>query len=331
MPSIEKSKFVITGGASQVGLHIADHLLAGGAREVVLLDNLSLGTSDAIQPLLSDNRCRFIRGDVLRLNELFDAFENADGVFAVAALMASSISKDPWVGVDVNVRGIQNTLEACRYRGVKKLILSSSAGVYGTLDGSLTHESQPLRWEALGPAISIYCASKVMGESLARFHCERYGTDFVALRYTSVYGERQHKRAVVAGHIADTCERIRNGLPPMLDGDGSQVSDYVYVGDVARANLLAMQSDLSGESINICSGVETTQSDIVRIAIAASGSKLQAESRANSSRGFLPPATRQILSREKAKVLLGWEPQVSIENGVERVLRWVDSQRLKCT
>ena len=110
----------MTGGASQVGSHIAEQLLEGGAREVVLLDNLSLGSSEMLQPLLADARCTLVRADVMRLNDLIDAFAGKDGVFAVAALMASSIGRDPWTGIDVNVRGLQNTLEACRHQRVRK-------------------------------------------------------------------------------------------------------------------------------------------------------------------------------------------------------------------
>src|SRR2546430_1197840 len=124
MPAISDGKFVVLGGASQVGSHIGEQLLAGGARELVLLDNLSLGSSATIQPLLADRRCTFVRGDVLRLNELFDPLEEADGVFAVAGVMATTIGENPWTSLDVNIRGLQNALEACRYQGVKKLVFS---------------------------------------------------------------------------------------------------------------------------------------------------------------------------------------------------------------
>lgn len=326
MPAISGSKFVITGGASQVGSHIAEQLLNGGAREVVLLDNLSLGSPELLQPVLADARCTLVRADVMRLHELLDSMAGADGVFAVAALMASSIGRDPWTGIDVNIRGLQNTLEACRHQRVRKVVLSSSAGVYGAPEDVPTRESSPLRWEKLAPPMTFYCASKVIGEALARLYMERYGIDYVALRYTAVYGERQHRRALVGGHIAETCERMRSGLAPLLDGDGSQVYDYVYAGDVARANLMAMESSVTGEGINICSGVETSQRETVELVARACGSSVQPEIRESSMTARLPSTTRQAYSREKAKRLLGWEPQVSIEEGVRRVLRWVDQQ-----
>lgn len=326
MPAISGAKFAILGGASQVGSHIGEQLLAGGAREVALLDNLSLGSTETMQPLLADPRCSFVRADLLRLNQLYDPLANADGVFHVAGIMATTIGEDPWTSLDVNIRGVQNTLEACRYRGVKKIVFSSSVGLYGVPQDDPTDEDSPMRWQALTAASALYGASKVMAEALARLYRERHGIDFVALRYSAVYGERQHRRAVMGGHIAETCERIRSGRPPVIDGDGHQVQDYVYAGDVARANLMAMQSALTGEGINICAGADTSQQRVVQIALQACGSNLTPEHRPLVVTR-LPPSTRQGYSRDKARRLLGWEPQVSIEEGIARVLRWVDAQR----
>jgi len=325
MPNIAGGKFVVLGGASQIGSHIGELLLKGSAREVVLLDNLSLGSLDPLRPLLQDSRCSFVRGDVLRLNELLDPLAGTDGVFAVAGLMPSTLGDNPWLGLDVNIRGLQNALEACRVQGVKKIVLSSSIGVYGLLKDDPVDEDSPMRWQASPPATTLYGATKVIGESLARLYQQRHGIEWLALRYCSVYGERQHLRAVMGGHIAQTCERLRRGEPPVIDGDGRQVQDYVYVGDVARANVMAMESAVSGEGINVCSGVDTSQARVVEIVTQACGSSLKPEYRPFVVTR-LPPATRQGFSRDKAKRLLGWEPQVSIEEGVSRVLRWVDRE-----
>lgn len=329
MPVISGGKFVVLGGASQVGAGIGEQLLAGGAREVVLLDNLSLGSMETLRPMLADPRCSFVRADVLRLNELFDPLANADGVFTVAGIMATNIGENPWMGLDVNIRGVQNALEACRYQGVKKIVFSSSAGVYGAPEDDPTVEDSPLRWQALPPAMALYCASKVMGEGLMRLYQQRHGIAFCALRYTAVYGERQHRRALMGGGIAEACARIRGGQPAIIEGDGQQAHDYIYAGDAARANLMAMESQVTGEGINICSGVDTSQNRIVEIVTQACGSTLKPEYRRPAASGAkLPSVTRQAYSRDKARRLLGWEPQVSIEEGIGRVLRWVDQQAL---
>lgn len=326
MPAISGGKFVVVGGASQIGSHIGQHLLAAGAREVVLLDNLSLGSAEPLQPLLEDPRCTFVRGDVMRLNDLYDPLAQADGVFAVAGIMPKTMADDPWAGIDVNIRGVQNTLEACRYRGVKKIVLSSATGVYGaTLDDPTTEDS-PMRWQVMAPQTVLYVASKVIGETLAQMQRQRHGLDYVALRYSAVYGPRQHGRAMLGGHLAESCLRVRRGEPPIVDGDGRQVQDYIYVGDVARANLMAMESAVTGEAINICTGKDTSQARIVELVLQASGSSLEPAYRPSAA---APPwyALKVGLSRERAKLLLGWEPEVSIEQGIANVLRWVDEER----
>jgi UDP-glucose 4-epimerase len=324
MPLIAGGRFVVVGGASQVGSHIGEQLLEANARSVVLLDNFSLGSPDALQPLLADQRCSLVRGDMMRLNEMQDALSGTDGVFCVAALMASSIARDPWAGLDVNVRGVQNTFEACRQQRVKKVIFSSSAGVYGAPADALITEDSALRWQTASAALGLYCASKVIGESLARLYRERHGLDFVALRYTSVYGERQHGRALMGGQIAMMCESVRRGKPPVVDGDGQGTSDYIYAGDVARANLMAMESPVSGESINICAGTSTSQSQVAEVIIRACGADLKTVFHNESSSGKFPAVLRTTFSRDKAQRLLGWKPQVCIEEGVSRVLAWVD-------
>ena len=184
-------------------------------------------------------------------------------------------------------------------------------------------EETPLRWQNTPPSTAIYSAGKVIGEGLAKTYMQNHGLDYVALRYSGVYGTRQHRRAMMGGHIADTCRRIRRGERPVVDGDGSQVQDYVYVGDVARANLMAMESSQSDEAFNIVAGADTSQARVVEIALTAAGSSLTPEYR---PLGHLPvPASlRQGYSRDKAKRLLQWEPQVSIEDGIARVLAWVD-------
>lgn len=327
MPVISGGKFVVLGGASQIGATISEQLLAGGAREVLLLDNLSLGSTEVMQPMLSDPRCRFVRGDVTRLHDLYDPLSKADGVFYVAGVMASTITDNPWASIDVNTRGFQNALEACRYQGVKKVVFSSSIGVYGSPKDDPTDEDSPLRWQGAPAPMALYFASKIMSESLARFYQDRYGIGFVALRYSSVYGERQHKRAMMGGGIAMACERIRRGEPPIIDGDGQQVQDYIYVGDVARANLMAMESTVTGEGINIVAGKETSANRVMEIILQSAGTDMKPEYRPYTGSAKLSPLTKYAFSRDKAKRMLGWEPQLSIEEGVGRVLRWVDQQR----
>ena len=209
MPVISGGKFVVVGGASLLGSHIGDQLLAGGAREVVLLDNLALGSTENIDHLLSDKRCTFVRGDALRLNEMYDPMDKADGVFAVAGFLGGPMQANPWLGIDVNVRGLQNILEASRYQRIKKVVFSSSNGIYGALGDEPNTDDSPLRWAGMPPALILYCASKIMGEGLGLLYQQRYGLDFLALRYSALYGERQHKRAIAVTQMVQAYESIR--------------------------------------------------------------------------------------------------------------------------
>jgi UDP-glucose 4-epimerase len=145
----------------------------------------------------------------------------------------------------------------------------------------------------------------------------------VALRYSAIYGERQHKRAIDATRMVEARERIRSGQPAVIDGDGSRTQDYVYVGDAARANVMAMESEVAGESINIVSGVDTSQATMIELVTKACQSDLR-PIYTNGGQAGTPAAAMPVFGREKAKQLLGWEPEVSTEVGVGRFVDWLD-------
>src|ERR1700751_927870 len=163
---IAGGRFVITGGASLIGSHVADQLLTKGAREVVLLDNFALGTPQAVAHLQGDDRVKLVRGDILRINELYDAFKGADGVFAIAGFLTLPLSQNPPLGLAVNVEGQVNTFEACRYAGVKKVIFSSSIAAYGEPSAELIDESSPANLASYQPGSMLYSCTKLIGEAL---------------------------------------------------------------------------------------------------------------------------------------------------------------------
>jgi UDP-glucose 4-epimerase len=324
VPAIPGGKFVVVGGASMLGAHIGEQLLAGDASEVILLDNLALGSTQNIAELLSDSRCKFVRGDMLRINELYDAFENAAGIFSVAGFLGGPMAANPWLGLDVNIRGIQNVMEAARYRGVKKVVFSSSVGVYGAIGEEPNSEDSPLRWGAMQPAAVLYCASKVLGEAIGQLYDQKYGVDFVGLRYTALYGEKQHKRAMDGTRTIEAYERIRAGLRPQIEGTGEQVQDYIYITDAARANLMAMESSASRVGINIGSGQDSSRNLITELLLKSCGSDLKPEYHSDPSRVSMPAELKQGYSIARAKALIGWEPLVSIEEGIDRLVKWLD-------
>ena len=325
MPQIKDNKFVIVGGASLLGSNVGRQLLDGGAREVVLIDNLSLGTANAVEDLMKDSRCTFLRGDMTRLNELLDPFQGADGVFSVAGFLGGPMLANPWMGLDVNIRGLQNVLEAARIQGVNKVIFSSSTGVYGKI-AEPPVESAPFNWDTLPPALILYSGSKIVGEGLCRLYLHQHGIGYAALRYGNLYGENQHKRAIDATRVVNAWERIRSGLPPVIDGDGTQVTNFVYIGDVGRANLMAMEATVSG-SYNIAGDRDTTFNEVMAAVLKACGSDLKPEYKVDDAKVANPMVKKIGLSVAKAKRELGWAPLVDIEEGMRRLVLWLDGEK----
>lgn len=325
--NLKGKRFVVTGGASLVGSHVAEQLLQADAERVTLIDNFSLSSPASIEGLAGDERVRVVRGDVLRLDQLLAAFEDdTDGVFHVAALLTLPLSRDPALGIDVNAQGTRNVLEACRWRGVPKVVLSSSVTVYGNATEGLVTEDHPFVAAGLQPPAAIYGASKVMAENLCRLYAERHGIEFVALRYSSIYGERQHGRGVNTLFFNDVYESARHGEPAMVSMEPTEVHDYVYVGDVARANLLAMQADISGESLTIVSGEATTAEDATRAILGACGSDLEPRFEVPDESVRFTASSTLTYSRAKAAEVLGWEPLVGLEEGVARLVTWLDEK-----
>lgn len=322
---IDGNKFVIAGGLSQIGSEITQHLLRAGAGEVVLFDNYSLGTLDTVNPLLADPRVTLLRGDILRINELFDAFENASGIFAVAGFLTLPLSLNPQLGLAVNVQGMMNICEASRYRNGIKVIFSSSVAVYGETEADLTTERDAWMWSGQQPGAALYGGSKIIGENLGRLYHSKYKVPFVSLRYASVYGERQHRRAINSAYIVDTIAGVRRGEPPVIPDDGTEVHDYIHIYDIARANLMAMESDVSGESFNVATGKSTSLNQLVKIILDKMGSDLLPEHK--TIEGKIRATTSSTLNFSNKKIIdrLGWRPEISIEAGIERIIRWTET------
>jgi UDP-glucose 4-epimerase len=326
---IKGGKFLITGGASMIGAHITEQLLAAGAREVVLFDNYSLGTPEGISDLLQNPQVKFVRGDILRMNELFDGLEAVDGVFAAAGFLTLPLSQNPHLGVAVNVQGMMNVFEASRYRNVGKVIFSSSIAAYGEPVADLIDEATPWTWSNLQPGAALYAGSKIMGENIGKLYHDRYGVKSVSLRYSSVYGERQHLRAVNSVYIIDTYERLKRGERPIIPDDGREVHDYIHVADVARANLMAMESDVSRESFNVATGTATSLNKLVEIVQKITATNLEPEYKTPAGKIRAAVSTRLDFSIEKIERMIGWKPQISFEAGIRRMIKWREMERGK--
>jgi UDP-glucose 4-epimerase len=327
MHDIKGKVYLITGGASLIGSHLAEALLAAGAAEVRLLDNFALGTPDTIAHLQAEPRVKLIRGDILRLSEVLDASQDADGIFALAGFLTLPMMQNPALGVQVNTVGLLNTLEAARFAGVRRVVFSSSVAAYGNAEAEVLEEDAPTVTATISPVSAVYGVSKLFGESLCRLYAQKYGIEFNALRFASVYGERQHARAVNANFIADTYERVAAGKSPVIIGDGKEVHDYIYVTDVAAGCVAAVTSDQNGLVINLATGIDSTLTEVVQAVLKVCGSALKPEYRPDTRTVRSAGGTHLGFSRKRAEAAIGWVPRVSLEEGIRRYVRWLEQQR----
>jgi UDP-glucose 4-epimerase len=326
---IKDGKFLITGGASMIGAHITEHLIKAGAREIVLFDNYSLASPEGINDILQHPQVKLVRGDILRTNELYDNLDAVDGVFAVAGFLTLPLSLNPSLGVAVNVQGMLNTFEACRYRNVGKVVFSSSIAVYGEPTADIIDEATPWTWSKLQPGAALYASSKIMGENFGKLYHDKYGVKSISLRYSSVYGERQHLRAVNSVYIMETYDRLKRGERPIIPDDGREVHDYIHVADVARANVMAMESDVSRESFNVATGTATTLNRLVEIVQKITGTNLQPEYKTPPGKIRAAVSTKLDFSVEKIQRMLGWKAEIPFEDGIRRLVAWRDRELRK--
>lgn len=323
MPQIAGGTFLITGGASLVGSYIADALLAQGAKEIRLLDTLTLGPADMIQHLMGDTRVKLIQGDVTRPEDVIDAATGVDGVFALAAYLTISMAQNPALGVAINNMGIVNTVEACRIAKVKRIVFASSVGTYGLPNAATITEDTPFTSAGASPAFILYSASKLTGEALCAHYHKVHGVEYNALRISSVYGARQHNRAVNANFILQVHDQIQRGEAPVVLGDGKEVHDYIYVSDVADGAVLAMSSPSHGNILNIATGIDTTLNRIVDIVLDVCGARhLRPQHRADDRAVKASTVTHLNFSRAKAEKTIGWVPKVTVEDGIRRTIAW---------
>jgi UDP-glucose 4-epimerase len=324
---IAGNRFLIVGGASLVGSATAAELLDHGAAEVALFDNFAFGSEEAVAHLRDHPRLRLIRGDVLRLPDLLRAAEGAAGVLLLAAYMTLSMDRDPWGGLDVNVRGVQNALEACRASRVRKAVFASSNAVYGYgpgVSGELV-ETTPFHSQGAPPAAILYGASKIIGEQLCRDFHRKHGLDYVVLRYSTVYGERQHYRAANALYIIETMDRVRRGEAPQVFGDGGETKHFVYVGDLARANRMAFESAATDVAVNTSGPEPITTLELVRLVTELAGGgpaprfvgEEPGKVRLTSGGAFR-------IAHEEAERAIGWRPEVGMREGLTRLIAWRD-------
>lgn len=308
------ARVLITGGAGLIGSHIADHLVRAGVREIVLLDNLSRGRRENIAWALEHGPVSFIEGDIRDRSLLASAMQNIDIVFHQAAIRITQCAKEPRLALEVLADGTFNVLEAAVEAGVKKVVAASSASIYGLAEEFPTAETHhPYNNRTL------YGAAKLFNEGLLRSFHDMYGLNYVALRYFNVYGPRMDVHGAYTEVLIRWMERIAQGQPPLILGDGSQTMDFVYVDDVARANILAARADVTDDVFNVATGVETSLNELARALLKVMGSSLQPE---YGPARAINPVSRRLAATGKAAARLGFEAGTTLEQGLQQLVNW---------
>lgn len=314
------TRAVVVGGAGLIGSHVVDRLTREDVAEIVVYDNFTRGTMGNLDAALQDPRVRVFElgGDILHTDILQKALEKTDVVFHLAALWLLHCHEYPQSAFEVNIRGTFNVLEACRLRGVRKLVYSSSASVYGdALEVPMT-EDHPYNNR------TFYGATKIAGEHMARAYHHRYGLDYVGLRYMNIYGPRQDYMGAYVAVVMKILDRIDRGEPPVVYGDGTQSYDFIYVEDAADCNVLAARSDATDRFYNVGAGVETTIREICEMLLRLTGSEHLGIRYEPAGQTFV---TRRVGSTEAAARDLGFRARTPVEEGLRRLIAWREGHK----
>ncbi|MFK7944464.1 MAG: NAD-dependent epimerase/dehydratase family protein [Paracoccaceae bacterium] len=317
---IAGARVLVAGGASLVGSHLTAALLARDVGEVVIFDPIAFDATDALGSLKDDPRVTMVRGDLMKLHQVVRHMEGVDGAVNLAAYMTLGLSQQPVDALDLNIRGHGHFLEAAVARGVGKVVFASSNAVYGYGIGGPVAEDTPHNNAGIPAPAAAYGASKIIGEQLCRMYYRDHGLDYVVCRFSTVYGENQHYRAANALYIIDTWDRIQAGQRPQLFGDGSESKDFVYAGDVARAICLALEADATDVAVNTSGGEGISTKDLVEMIIRISGRNVEPEYIADDGRVRLPTGAGLHFVNTKARDVLGWIPEMDLEEGIRRLV-----------
>lgn len=322
MNQIEGATFLVTGGAGFVGSTITDQLLAAGAAEVRIIDNFVRGTWANLSCALASGRVKVTEGDIRNAALVDQLTDGVDYVFHEAALRITRCAEAPREAVEVLMVGTLNVLEAAVHHKVKKIVAASSASVYGEPSYLPMDEDHPFNNR------TMYGAGKIANEQMLRAYYTGFGLPYVAFRYFNVYGPRMDLTGVYTEVLIRWLEAIQSGKPPLIFGDGEQSMDFVYVGDVARANLLALQSDLTDEVFNVATGVQTSLNQLCATLLKLTSSPLEPEHRPARA---VANVTRRRGATHKAEQMLGFRASVSLEQGLRRLIEWRNKDEVRAT
>ena len=316
----EANKILITGGAGLIGSHIADQLVrADPGREIVVIDNFTRGRRENLAWALEHGNISLVEGDIRDRALLAEELQDVDVLFHQAAIRITQCAQEPRLALEVMADGTFNVLEAAVDQRVKKIVAASSASVYGQADEFPTPESHPPYNNQ-----TFYGATKIFNEGLLRSFHDMYGLEYVALRYFNVYGPRMDIHGAYTEVMIRWMERIEAGQPPLIFGDGTQTMDFVYVGDVARANLAAVESSASHDAFNVASGTETSLDEVANLLIEVMGSNLKPE---YGPARKVNAVERRLADIRQAEKALDFRTEVDLRQGLANLVEWWRSEQ----
>jgi UDP-glucose 4-epimerase len=313
-------RILVTGGAGFIGSHIVDLLTEEGCSEVTVLDNMVRGRPENIEAAKGRAPVHLVHGDIRDRKLLASLVKSADIVFHQAALRITHCAAEPRVAMEVMVQSTFDVLELCVAHSVEKVIAASSASVYGMADEFPTTEKHHPYSNR-----TFYGAAKCFNEGLLRSFNDMSGLDYVAFRYFNVYGPRMDIYGRYTEVLIRWMERLEEGQPPVIFGNGQQTMDFVHVRDVARANILGARADVSDEIFNVASGGETSLLQLAQLLA-------KAMDRDGVAPEFAPersvnPVPRRLASTAKAEQLLGFRADISVESGLRELVAWWRAER----
>ncbi len=315
---LDNSRILVIGGAGFIGAFVVKELLKENVAEVVIYDNFARGNMDNLTEVLQDDRCKIFElgGEIRDVDVLDAAMKGVDYVFHLAAMWLLHCKDFPRTAFDVNIAGTFNVLEACVKNKVKKLVYSSSASVYGDAVELPMTEEHPFNNK------NFYGASKIAGEAMCTAFNDRYGLEIIGLRYMNVYGRGQDQTAAYTGVVPIMLNKIEANEAPLINGDGSQAYDFIYVEDVASCNVAALKSDTKFGFYNVGTEVQTSIKVLCETILKLKSSDLQVKYKPYSENDARALVQNRIGSREKAEKELGFMYKYDLEEGLQKLIDW---------
>jgi nucleoside-diphosphate-sugar epimerase len=312
--NLRNTRVLVTGGAGLIGSHIVDRLINESPAEIVVLDNFARGRRENLAQAMPTGRVSIVEGDIRDRQLVAEAMQGIDVVFHQAAIRITQCAEEPALAMDVLVNGTFVVLDAARQASVRKVVAASSASVYGLADRFPTDEQHhPYNNRTL------YGSAKAFNEGLLRSFNEMYGLEYVALRYSNVYGPRMDVYGAYTEVFIRWMENIEAGRPPVIFGDGTQTMDFIFADDIARANILAARAPVSDLVYNVASGSEFSLNECAEMLLQVMKSDLKVEyGEARKVNGV----TRRLASTWRAEQEIGFQAVVPFEVGLTRLVDW---------